>query len=116
MVWKLKKYILLIQKQLQMLFQMKYGKIFSSQQIYVKKIMKFSGYETVDSVLKLESKDYIEKMVFFLTQCKALNGELKIGELNGRIMISESLSHIHFGDDHVYNTLLFTYCTVRSKY
>ena len=52
--------------------------------------MKFSGYETVDSVLKLESKDYIEKMFFFLTQCKALNGELKIGELNGRIMISES--------------------------
>ena len=56
---------ILIQKQLQMLFQMKYGKIFSSQQIYVKKIMKFSGYETLDSVLKLESKDYIEKMFFF---------------------------------------------------
>ena len=43
-------------------------KIFSSQQ--VKKIMKFSGYETVGSFLKLESKDYIEKIISFVTQCK----------------------------------------------
>ena len=39
--------------------------IFPSQGTYVKKIMKFSGYETIDSVLKLKSKDEIEKNVFF---------------------------------------------------
>ena len=41
-------------------------KIFPSQGTYVKKIMKFSGYETIDSVLKLKSKDEIEKMFSFV--------------------------------------------------
>ena len=40
--------------------------IFPSQGTYVKKIMKFSGYETIDSVLKLKSKDEIEKMFSFV--------------------------------------------------
>lgn len=40
--------------------------IFPPQGTYVKKIMKFSGYETIDSVLKLKSKDEIEKMFSFV--------------------------------------------------
>ncbi|CAB4013594.1 Hypothetical predicted protein, partial [Paramuricea clavata] len=40
--------------------------MFPSKGTYLKNIIKFSGYETIDSVLKLKSKDEIEKMFLFV--------------------------------------------------
>ena len=40
--------------------------MFPSKGTYLKNIIKFSGYETIDSVLKLKSKDEIEKMFSFV--------------------------------------------------